>query len=943
MNRWCVLLLLVVSSTCAWAARPLSSTIRPDVDIYPQFFALAQGVDRMLYVGATDAVLRFDGARWTRIDMPRPGPVRALLLDRDGRVWVGATDCFGYLERDAAGRDRFVDVAPAFVARDGVREFADTWDAIEHGDAIWFLGLRHLFAVDRAGLPVGHWSHRGRFGGIAAHDGRLVVQFRGEGLRVLEGDRFTALPGGERYANPVAYNLVPLGANRLLVHDSSRIEVLENGRSTSVAIADATELAPHLTQAAPLPDGRIAFGGDDGTLRVLDLAAPAIETIAVGESFLSDVVLDRDGALWVVADDGLTRFAWPPAWRAYGREDGLTGSVLDVALVGERLFALSGSGVFEAPWRDGAIRGPFLRRPWTVNEAWSLHDAGDALLLAESHAVFEVGEAPPRRIGPDDLYPRTFLRSPHDPRRLWVGTESGVAAFVRGDEGWTFVASTDLHARSLTLAESSPGELWVGSEDRGLIRVDFDPRSAIVRRTERIGTDSGLDLGGGAQCYVDLVDGALHATTLAGRFRLAGDRFVRVVPDPLVALAGGIDAPRIVAHADGTQWAWTFRRAFRRTPGAAWETMETAGVERGSIEALLPVPGGGVLMGTSHALLHYAGGATRPREAEPPRATITSVALEQRGRTSALPLAGARVPYGAGTLVFSLGFTDYGSAERPQFQVRMSGLDRGWSEWGERASVGYGALPPGEYVFEARARRQAERIVAGARFAFVVVPRWYQRASVQALALGTVAVALALILTWRQRRRLARLGVRAAELDSLVQERTVELEAVNRKLRELAERDGLTSVGNRRRFDAALTEHFALAAAGGPSLSLLLLDVDHFKAFNDAHGHLAGDELLKRIAEALVRSVREDTTVARYGGEEFALVAPSCDIEQAGVLAERLRSAAAALSPGITVSVGVATYDSVCDREPSDLVQRADAALYRAKHLCRNRFECAGA
>ena len=194
--------------------------------------------------------------------------------------------------------------------------------------------------------------------------------------------------------------------------------------------------------------------------------------------------------------------------------------------------------------------------------------------------------------------------------------------------------------------------------------------------------------------------------------------------------------------------------------------------------------------------------------------------------------------------------------------MRLTGLDRQWSPWSERASVSYGALPPGRYVFEARARRQPERIAGGARFALVVEPLWYQRAWVQGLLLGAVVAALALLLTWRQRRRMVRLGERAAELDSLVQERTIELESVNRKLRELAERDGLTGVGNRRRFDAALGEQFAHARQSGGALALLLVDVDHFKAFNDAHGHLAGDELLKRIAQTLADHAKARGTTA---------------------------------------------------------------------------------
>ena len=189
---------------CAHAARPLSSVLRPDVDIYPQFFALVQAPDRTLYVGATDAVLRYDGARWTRVDMPRPGPVRALLVDKRGRVWAGGTDCFGWIERDANGVDRFVDVAPAFDRAYGARDFGDTWGALDHGDEIWFRSLRHLFQVDLDGKPRNHWQNRARFGALGTLDGRVVVQWRGEGLKSWDGERFAMLPGGEAYATPLA-------------------------------------------------------------------------------------------------------------------------------------------------------------------------------------------------------------------------------------------------------------------------------------------------------------------------------------------------------------------------------------------------------------------------------------------------------------------------------------------------------------------------------------------------------------------------------------------------------------------------------------------------------------------------------------------------------------------------------------------------------------------
>jgi diguanylate cyclase (GGDEF)-like protein len=115
-----------------------------------------------------------------------------------------------------------------------------------------------------------------------------------------------------------------------------------------------------------------------------------------------------------------------------------------------------------------------------------------------------------------------------------------------------------------------------------------------------------------------------------------------------------------------------------------------------------------------------------------------------------------------------------------------------------------------------------------------------------------------------------------------------------------------------------------------------MVDVDHFKQYNDAHGHQAGDDVLRKVARLLGDGVRGDTLVARYGGEEFALVAPGCDLAQMREVAERLRTQVAANLGGVTVSIGVCGFDPSQPDGIEALVARADAALYRAKNAGRN-------
>ena len=163
------------------------------------------------------------------------------------------------------------------------------------------------------------------------------------------------------------------------------------------------------------------------------------------------------------------------------------------------------------------------------------------------------------------------------------------------------------------------------------------------------------------------------------------------------------------------------------------------------------------------------------------------------------------------------------------------------------------------------------------------------------------------------------------------------------RLRRSAATDGLTGVANRRAFDETLAREFARASRAEGPLSLVLLDLDHFKVLNDTHGHLAGDDVLREVGACLLREVRLGDTVARYGGEEFAVILPNLAAEEASQVAERLRERIAALpiETAVTVSAGVSTWPSNAG-DPLALVRAADRALYVSKRDGRDRVTSAG-
>jgi diguanylate cyclase (GGDEF)-like protein/PAS domain S-box-containing protein len=202
------------------------------------------------------------------------------------------------------------------------------------------------------------------------------------------------------------------------------------------------------------------------------------------------------------------------------------------------------------------------------------------------------------------------------------------------------------------------------------------------------------------------------------------------------------------------------------------------------------------------------------------------------------------------------------------------------------------------------------------------------------------------------RRRLAFGGFVVVTRDVTSRKRAEEqLAEANVRLRLIASQDGLTGLANRRQFDETLDNEFRRARRGGTALSLLMIDVDCFKTFNDCYGHPAGDRCLKQIASALQDLARRPGDLAaRYGGEEIAVVLPNTPLAGAVTFAERARSAVRALAiphqggPAqiVTVSIGVAMLTPAAwPSGPDDLVAAADQALYSAKEAGRDPVRCA--
>jgi diguanylate cyclase (GGDEF)-like protein len=318
-------------------------------------------------------------------------------------------------------------------------------------------------------------------------------------------------------------------------------------------------------------------------------------------------------------------------------------------------------------------------------------------------------------------------------------------------------------------------------------------------------------------------------------------------------------------------------------------------------------------------------------------ATVERVVVDVRnGLTIAPGLKNIEINFAGVSLIKS---------EQMKFRYQLEGHDAGWVDAGPRRTAYYSYLPPGTYRFRVTAANSDNLWNdTGATLTLELQPFFYETRLFQMLS--ALGAALLLLGIWKV--SVYQLESRERTLARLVDEKTDALQRANDELQLLAHSDGLTAVANRRRFEGFLADEWRRAIRFKTSISLVLIDIDHFKRFNDTYGHLAGDQCLQRVAAALRDSTRRPTDLlARIGGEEFAIVLGGTDAAGARLIAETAMAKVDALgiphrdsptSGQLTVSIGVASTVPSLGMAEADFMQAADAALYRAKAAGRHRI-----
>jgi diguanylate cyclase (GGDEF)-like protein len=906
--------------------------------------AVLAAPDGMLYVGNAGGLLRFDGQRWTLFELPRRSAARALALGRDGELFVGGYDQFGIVREDETGLLRYTDLRPRFGLRPEQAAFGNVWSVVRAEHGVYFRTDRQLFFLADDGEHR-QWSNDGSLRSMFAVGPTLYARVVGKGVCRFEDGRFEPVPGGGYFAQRPLYNLFARDEGLLLVSDDGFVLADADGlRPVPGNSAQVFALAQPYSGIA-LPDGGYVFGTYTGELLHFSAGLELLAQHRIGPYTVLEIAVDREGGVWAATEGDLVRLRLPAPWTLFGAANGLLGTVNDSAYHQDALWVATSQGVFRSRPALGEV--DFELAVQTVMEANSLLSDGAGLLVGDRDGVLLLGsgDREPRRVLSLDLV-YDLRRSRFDPDLLIAFGEAELVGLRRSGDGWAVAHRWPLDGVSVAeLYEAGPHEWWLGDYRGGIMRWILDPQTSALVERRSFGAAEGLRVDADSGTTMNELDGELYAVSGRQVFRREGARFI-VVDQPPFNLVERPSDMAIVQTPLG-DYAVTPRELLRRAPGAeGWRTVHFgSAVARGFSHVHVGADGMLRLL-TWNGLLQFD---PRVPELELPPLAVGLAALHRRsadGQVERLPLprSGDRLalpPRGSLSFDLRLPSMEPGS----EYRFRIDGLLDDWTDWSPPTSPALSLRNPGPGTYQLRieGRTRSGRAATPLLLAVEAEPLWWQTPLAWAGALLLLALLVAAVAHGVARLRLRQFAATNRHLEDKIAERTAELEAANRKLGELATEDSLTGVANRRALEQALMREWERCRDLGQPLSVVMIDVDHFKQFNDVHGHLAGDQQLVRVARLLdshVRPVRE--LLARFGGEEFSLVLPGASLDQAMLRAEAMRRSFDGPQAGPTISAGVASMVPDGHRRPDDLLRAADMALYAAKRAGRNRVMAAG-
>ena len=783
----------------AEAGRPFLRMFTPrEYHAHNQIWSAVQDADGVIWFGNSSSVICYDGAVWRRTMLPTTY-VRGLALGPDGRVYLGAVDELGYLDRDERGATRYVSLLsqlPKDLTQPG-----DIWSMAATADAVFFTTDSRVLRWRDGKFTTWTLANKPRQY-VQNVDGTVYLHRQGVGLFRLAGEDFVLVNDSAEMKATRSCAVVADGPGALLIGvDGAPILRGSDGRFTAWPTeVDALLRTTKIKQLLRLADRSLVIATISLGVIVLDERGRFIRRIdesnGLENNFVQTLFADREGGVWIGTNNGVARAEFDSPSTIFDRRNGLPRSLArDILRHDGTLYAAIDKGLHRLVPADGAAgEGAHVAAVESLRgDTWSLASHRSGLLAASAAGVHLLPTgAAPRLVfaAPGGAIRLAWSRT--QPERLFVGLAAGLRVLRFSDGVWRDEGAVPgITTQVRTIAEEADGTLWLGTPTAGFLKLTRpagtdDWTHATVTTYDH---NRGLPSDGGWSHVYATANGPLFVTDVGTyRYDRATDLFVI---DDRVQIAGRHSRTQLwplVPTENGALWVQADtentdlpRTVGRLVPGARGAT-EWRELPRKILEPI--AYGGARVMAFGRnpvgEELWVAGpdGIVRvdlsaPESAVPSwRTLLRDVTLPDGthlapGHTT---VAAPRLAYAREALSFSYAAPRFG-AGGVRFQTRLRNYDDRWSEWSAKTEASFTNLVGGPFVFEVRSQDDDGHMGEIAMFPFSVAPPWHRSAGAFAVYALAALGGLTLIYRWR----ISALERRRAELEALVESRTAEL------------------------------------------------------------------------------------------------------------------------------------------------------------------------
>jgi diguanylate cyclase (GGDEF)-like protein len=916
-----------------------------------------------IWIGTRDGLLRYDGARVIRfgLDQGLPGTdVEQIEQAPNGRIWIVTREGLAYFEGNSVHAFKLPE---SFSELDGAQALALDRDGIPY-----VATLNGLLRLDPAKGKISRvWD---KTDGLPAAEVEAVTVGPSGQVWLASDHRVGWLDGQEHLQFFPPQSGLPREKIVTILRDNQKVlwvrtalHLFRLDPSETHFVEDAPDLPPanDFGRAALDHAGNLMIPSVMGLFRRVNEDWELIDqSRGMFTNATFTITEDREGAYWIgLGGAGIQRWIGRKTWASWTQAEGLPDNVVwnELRDRQKRLWVGTNNGLamWDAErhaWRvwkakDG-LNGSTVR-----DMAVAADGAVWALCFPGGLTRFDPVTLQPEKVATPEPNPTGISRGPDG--RLWIGNYSYLKALASEQRPYRFTdvptpMGLGIIGSSSRIVMGPEGVLW-GSGHGGISRFDGYSWTRFTR-------DDGLMENEVTEIApVSASEAWFHYRDALGvsRLRIVDGR-IQVTHFGIAQGLPGLEIYMLGADHQGNVWSGGEHGLtefvhnggalrFTRSDGLIWNDLSAGGFYEDE--------DGTLLFGTSGGLARYNPFVAEDMHDVPPSVVITAAHLGTKNRLSE---ANPKASRDDNTFSVEFAALTYRDPENVRCGYRLDGLETEINDTTSR-DVRYPALPPGHYRFDVTCRSSRGAASTPAHFAFIVEPAWWQEWYTRAGALFLGLLALVGVI----RNRTKQLERERLRLEKAVEERSAALAEANRVLEEMTLTDPLTSVRNRRYFQATIAADVGQVVRGYVSgdnsraqrnrdLIFYLIDADHFKEINDRFGHDAGDQVLIEMTRRISSAIRHSDVLVRWGGEEFLVVSRFTERTEAVALAARVLGnvarepfeiKGAGVSLHRTCSIGWAAFpwdtESPEAMSYEEVLGLADRALYEAKHSGRNQ------